>query len=110
MRALFLEMIAFYQEFVSPLKRPSCRYYPSCSEYALWLFTYSDAWGAIPRVLARIMRCNPLFIGGIDYPIVSKKLAPVFAAPRAICVWLVPLEQRSDWSIKGRFYLIKRLH
>ncbi|MGP1579557.1 MAG: membrane protein insertion efficiency factor YidD [Wolinella sp.] len=110
MRALFLGIIAFYQRFISPLKHPSCRYYPSCSEYALWLFKYSNIWSAIPKVLARVTRCNSLFIGGIDYPIVSKKLTPTFVAPRAICVWLIPLEQRSDWSIKGKFYLIKRLH
>ena len=35
MKQVFLLMIKFYRVFLSPLKPPSCRYIPTCSEYAL---------------------------------------------------------------------------
>ncbi|EJL6092405.1 membrane protein insertion efficiency factor YidD, partial [Campylobacter coli] len=33
-----LKTLHFYQKFLSPLKPPVCRYYPTCSEYAFWQF------------------------------------------------------------------------
>lgn len=59
--------IRWYRRALSPLKRtPTCRYLPTCSEYAIeaietrgWLFGgLKAAW--------RILRCNPLFRGGYD--------------------------------------------
>ncbi|MDD6799428.1 MAG: membrane protein insertion efficiency factor YidD [Firmicutes bacterium] len=60
--------IRFYQKFLSPLKsRPTCRFYPTCSQYALDAI---NEWGVI-RGLAlafwRVLRCNPFNPGGIDY-------------------------------------------
>ena len=59
--------VVVYRRVLSPLKRtPSCRYLPTCSEYAL------DAVHArgivVGSVLAvwRVLRCNPLFRGGYD--------------------------------------------
>ncbi|WP_332444827.1 membrane protein insertion efficiency factor YidD [Wolinella succinogenes] len=109
MRTLLIGMIWVYQKVISPLKRPTCRYYPSCSEYALWLFSYSNFWHALLFSLRRILRCNSLFEGGIDYPIISKRITPIFGSPRLIKVWLVPLCPQKDWSAKGKFYLIKSM-
>jgi putative membrane protein insertion efficiency factor len=59
--------IKSYQQ-VSKMLPKSCRYYPTCSEYAIWLFEM-DSWGrAFVKSGARILRCNQLFEGGIDYP------------------------------------------
>ena len=59
-------LIKFYRKFISPLKKPCCRFTPSCSQYAL------DAvreWGVcfgISLAIWRILRCNPFSAGGYD--------------------------------------------
>ncbi|MGC9220279.1 MAG: membrane protein insertion efficiency factor YidD [Solirubrobacteraceae bacterium] len=59
--------IRIYQKVVSPLFGQRCRYYPSCSEYSAQAITKFG----IPRGLVlsvwRILRCNPLSRGGVDY-------------------------------------------
>ncbi len=46
----------------------TCKYHPSCSEYAeLALEKYGPARGLV-KAAGRIVRCNPLSPGGIDYP------------------------------------------
>ncbi len=68
MKRLLIYMIKLYQRFLSPLKRPCCRYYPSCSQYAvLAIEKYGALRGSI-KALLRLLRCNPLFRGGIDEP------------------------------------------
>ena len=68
MKRLLIYMIKLYQRFLSPLKRPCCRYYPSCSQYAvLAIEKYGARRGSI-KALLRLLRCNPLFRGGIDEP------------------------------------------
>ena len=64
-------LLAFYQRFISPLFFPSCRYYPSCSEYAKWQFETNSAPKAFLATALRILRCNKLFDGGIDYPTIN---------------------------------------
>lgn len=62
--AVFL--IRLYQKFISPLFPPSCRFHPTCSEYAVQAFTkYGIFKGAIKSVW-RILRCNPFNNGGFD--------------------------------------------
>jgi putative membrane protein insertion efficiency factor len=61
-----LGAIRFYQRGVSPLLPPACRFYPSCSEYALQAVerygTPRGGWLAVRRLL----RCHPLCKGGYD--------------------------------------------
>jgi len=66
-----IEPIKWYQ-VVSKFTPASCRYYPSCSEYAKWLFKFDNPIFATIKVTMRIARCNQLFSGGIDYPKVAK--------------------------------------
>lgn len=55
-----------YQKFVSPLLPPSCRYHPSCSEYAVQaVLKYGVLKGSLMGAW-RIMRCNPFSKGGFD--------------------------------------------
>ena len=59
--------IRFYQKWISPLFPPSCRYYPSCSQYtyeaiARYGLLKGGAMGAW-----RLLRCNPFSKGGFDY-------------------------------------------
>lgn len=109
-RNLPLLGILLYQIVISPLKRPSCRYYPSCSEYAFLMFSHDGILRAISLSLWRILRCNPFFNGGIDYPVIYRRISPVFATPRPILLWLVPVRQHKSWSEKMEFYLIKSLN
>ena len=68
MKSVFIFIIRIYQKFISPLKAPCCRFYPSCSEYAvLAVKKYGVLKGGI-KAIFRILRCNPFSKGGIDYP------------------------------------------
>ncbi|MCR5047121.1 MAG: membrane protein insertion efficiency factor YidD [Treponema sp.] len=62
----FCTSIRFYQASISPLIGPCCRYYPSCSHYAIQAIEkYGPGKGLIMST-ARILRCNPFFKGGYD--------------------------------------------
>ncbi|MEI6847669.1 MAG: membrane protein insertion efficiency factor YidD [Chlorobiaceae bacterium] len=59
-------LIKFYQMFISPLFGPSCRYYPTCSSYALEAFRRHNFFYAAWITAWRIFRCNPFSKGGFD--------------------------------------------
>lgn len=62
-----LVLIRGYQRFVSPLRPPTCRYYPSCSSYAV---TAIDRYGPLRgawMAAARLLRCHPWAAGGVDH-------------------------------------------
>ena len=66
LKAVFLTIIKFYRKFISPLKPPCCRFYPTCSEYAM---TAIEKYGAIKggwMAIKRICRCHPFNDGGYD--------------------------------------------
>ena len=64
---ILIGIIKFYKKFISPMKRPpSCRYIPSCSQYALEaLQKYGPLKGSYLAV-RRILRCNHFHEGGYD--------------------------------------------
>lgn len=66
MRHLAVLLIRLYQWTISPLLGPTCRFYPSCSQYALEALQrfglFKGAWLA----LARLGRCHPWHPGGFD--------------------------------------------
>lgn len=57
-----------YKRWVSPLLPRSCRYSPTCSEYARLAVLRHGLWRGGARAAVRILRCQPLFRGGIDLP------------------------------------------
>jgi len=59
-------MITFYQRFISPALPPSCRYFPSCSSYALEALLKHGAWRGSWLAVRRIGRCHPWHAGGYD--------------------------------------------
>lgn len=66
MKEAAIKFIRFYQRRISPLFPPRCRYYPTCSQYAL---TAIERFGLLKGGLLavrRLLRCNPLFPGGVD--------------------------------------------
>jgi len=105
----FLAPIRGYQ-YVSRMLPANCRYYPTCSEYAKWQFTFNAPHRALAASTLRILRCNQLFAGGIDYPVVRycppyRPLSPDFNRAYGtinITYWLVPKLPR-----KGLYYVIK---
>ncbi|WP_315274398.1 membrane protein insertion efficiency factor YidD [Selenomonas sputigena] len=66
MKVVLLLLIRFYRGFLSPLKPPSCRYIPTCSEYAMIAVEkYGAAKGSF-LAIKRILRCHPFYKGGYD--------------------------------------------
>lgn len=59
-------MVKVYQKAVSPLFPKSCRYYPSCSNYTIKALKTHNVFYALFLSAKRILKCNPLFRGGID--------------------------------------------
>jgi putative membrane protein insertion efficiency factor len=72
MRWLFMGLIRFYQIFISPLKPPSCRFYPTCSHYGLEAFKRFGVFKGSYLTAIRIIKCNPFHPGGFD-PVPDKK-------------------------------------
>ncbi|MBP1587884.1 MAG: membrane protein insertion efficiency factor YidD [Clostridia bacterium] len=59
-------MIRFYQRFISPMKAPCCRFYPSCSQYAAEAIRKHGAVKGSGMAAWRILRCNPFGKSGYD--------------------------------------------
>jgi putative membrane protein insertion efficiency factor len=58
--------IRIYRAVVSPWLRPACRYFPSCSEYAIEAVMRYGVIRGGRRALGRLLRCHPLERGGVD--------------------------------------------
>ncbi len=66
---LLIGAIRFYQRFISPLKPPSCRFYPTCSNYAIEAIKrFGPIQGSLMAVF-RVLRCGPWSAGGYDPPV-----------------------------------------
>ena len=65
-RMLLQGLILGYQRFISPLFASSCRYYPSCSGYALVAIRRHGAFKGTVLASWRVLRCNPWSGGGVD--------------------------------------------
>lgn len=61
-----LTLIRFYQRNLSPLKPPSCRFTPTCSQYALEAYAHFGVLRGTWRTLTRLSRCHPWHPGGYD--------------------------------------------
>nr|WP_205761732.1 membrane protein insertion efficiency factor YidD [Longimicrobium terrae] len=58
--------IRFYQKGISPLTPPSCRFYPTCSQYGLEAMQRYGAARGGWLLVRRLARCHPLCKGGFD--------------------------------------------
>jgi len=65
-RRLLATLIRGYQRFVSPALPPSCRFHPSCSQYALEAVTRHGALKGGCLAARRLARCHPFHPGGFD--------------------------------------------
>jgi hypothetical protein len=64
---VLLQLVRAYQLFVSPLMGPRCRFYPSCSAYAVTALRRHGAIKGTGLAAWRLLRCNPWNPGGIDH-------------------------------------------
>nr|WP_225753313.1 membrane protein insertion efficiency factor YidD [Actinotalea sp. Marseille-Q4924] len=63
---LLLGLLWVYRTFVSPLTGPTCRYYPSCSSYAVLAVQRHGAVRGSWLAVRRLGRCHPWAAGGVD--------------------------------------------
>ncbi len=104
--SFLIKSVDFYQKYISVLSFGSCRYYPTCSEYAKWELFHNNFFCGIVAIILRILRCNKFFVGGIDYPKVTKKINKLSSV--RVChvksikikFWFIPIE-------KNQFFIVK---
>ena len=79
MKRFLIAPIKLYQKWISPMFGPRCKYYPSCSSYALtaiqsYAVSAIEAYGikGIAMSAWRLLRCNPWSHGGVDYAVKEK--------------------------------------
>jgi len=65
-RHILIGMVRLYQMAISPFFPRSCRFYPSCSEYAIEAIQRYGAIKGFGKAAFRIMKCHPLHPGGYD--------------------------------------------
>jgi putative membrane protein insertion efficiency factor len=62
-----IAIVQLYQTTVSVVLGPRCRYYPSCSSYAVTALRLHGVIRGVGLTVWRLLRCNPWSLGGVDY-------------------------------------------
>ncbi|MFC1588069.1 membrane protein insertion efficiency factor YidD [Planctomycetota bacterium] len=75
LRNIFLWPVFLYQKCISPLKPPSCRFTPTCSDYFIEAVKTNGIFKGSWLGIRRIFRCHPFNPGGYD-PVTSQKDQP----------------------------------
>jgi len=74
MKNFFIFPIKIYQYFISPLLgHNKCRFYPTCSNYAISAIKEKGIFRGAILIIYRILRCNPWGSGGYD-PVINDKV------------------------------------
>ena len=66
MQAILIALLRFYKYLVSPLLGNNCRFYPSCSTYALEAVELHGVIRGLYLATKRLLKCHPFHEGGID--------------------------------------------
>lgn len=66
MKIFFIKIISFYQKRIGVLKKPSCKFYPSCSEYTKQAIEKYGPFKGFYLGSLRILRCHPWQKNRID--------------------------------------------
>lgn len=66
MKKFLIFIIRIYRKLISPMKPPSCRFYPTCSTYAIQVIEKYGAFRGTFMAIKRILKCHPLHPGGYD--------------------------------------------
>jgi putative membrane protein insertion efficiency factor len=65
-KKIIIFIITLYQKYISPIKPATCRFYPTCSEYAIQALTEFGLIEGVWLSVKRISRCHPFNPGGYD--------------------------------------------
>ena len=65
-KQVLIGLLICYQRFISPLKPRTCRFYPTCSEYAIQAIKKYGILKGTGKAIVRILKCNPFHPGGYD--------------------------------------------
>jgi putative membrane protein insertion efficiency factor len=87
---LLVGLLTIYRRFISPLLGPRCRFYPSCSAYALEAVQLHGALRGSWLAVRRLSRCHPFHAGGLD-PVPGSDRAARFAGA-----------DREGYELRGR--------
>lgn len=66
MKQLLIGIIRFYRKYISPAKPSCCRFYPTCSAYALEAIEKKGALVGTFLAVKRVLKCHPFHPGGYD--------------------------------------------
>ncbi|MEG6570900.1 membrane protein insertion efficiency factor YidD [[Clostridium] cellulosi] len=66
MKKIIILLINLYKKYISPFTPPHCRYYPTCSSYAVEAISRFGVLRGGILAVKRILRCNRFFKGGFD--------------------------------------------
>tara|TARA_B100001029_G_C15008127_1_gene422464 strand:- start:65 stop:301 length:237 start_codon:yes stop_codon:yes gene_type:complete len=66
LKFLLIFIVRSYQLLISPLLGNNCRYFPTCSNYAIQALKEHNIFNAIRLIILRILKCNPWGGSGID--------------------------------------------
>jgi putative membrane protein insertion efficiency factor len=67
MKRILIKLVTLYRKYISPLKRtPTCRFTPTCSEYAIEALERHGALKGSYMAVRRILKCHPFHKGGFD--------------------------------------------
>ena len=59
-------IVKLYRRYISPLKKPCCRFYPTCSQYCIEAVSKYGAARGLFLFIKRILKCHPWNKGGYD--------------------------------------------
>jgi len=98
MKKIVLILIEFYRKFLTLFSYGSCRYKPTCSQYAKIQFENNTFFKATYFTITRILKCNQLFPGGFDYPIVKKNNLEVTTNKKIkVKYWYIPIHKDAKY-------------
>jgi len=66
MKKIVVALLKIYRNYISPLMLSRCRFYPSCSSYAIEAIEEKGLFSGIYMTLRRLSRCHPFSKGGYD--------------------------------------------
>ena len=101
MKKVLLLLLKFYQKILTLFSFGSCRYHPTCSEYAKWQFENNSLLHASYYSFIRILKCNQLFDGGFDYPTVNYKFNNILFKKINVKYWYIPTQNNNYIIIKN---------
>jgi putative membrane protein insertion efficiency factor len=90
MKTFALYLLRGYKRWISPMLPPSCRYVPTCSEYAMEAVERFGVFRGGAMAALRVLRCHPFVKGGLD-PVV--RIDPMVKNPTHCCV-------RDEWCTR----------